>query len=184
MNHFGISVSWLFPNCRSAGGLSKPIGPGPCAKSFSRGDRNFQMNIREGSSVDKGSANWSQHLRRYGVGLFRESFSSSSSSSSSSSNSGERRHGVLEYWSSGERVCFRSDRRPRSWESESVASAPPTRYAGAIRTWRNTPTIQYSITPRGLIRGRGRRRGRVRRAMYRRSLGVNVCRARDRGEYV
>jgi regulator of protease activity HflC (stomatin/prohibitin superfamily) len=30
-------------------------------------------------------------------------------------------------------------------------SAPPTRYAGAIRTWRNTPTLQYSITPRGRI---------------------------------
>jgi hypothetical protein len=29
---------------------------------------------------------------------------------------------------------------------------PATR--GAIRTWRNTPTLQYSITPRGRIRGR------------------------------
>src|SRR5258708_7002835 len=41
-----------------------------------------------------------------------------------------------------------------------VLSAPPTRYAGAIRTWRSTPTLQYSITPRGRIRGRGRRRVR------------------------
>ena len=31
------------------------------------------------------------------------------------------------------------------------------RYAGAIRTWRSTPTLQYSITTRGRIRGRGRR---------------------------
>ena len=26
-----------------------------------------------------------------------------------------------------------------------ILSAPPTRYAGAIRTWRSTPTLQYSI---------------------------------------
>jgi len=30
------------------------------------GDRNFRMNIREGSSVNKGSDNWSRHRRRYG----------------------------------------------------------------------------------------------------------------------
>ena len=35
-------------------------------------------------------------------------------------------------------------------------SASPTRYAGAIRTRRSTPTLQYSITPRGRIRGRRR----------------------------
>jgi hypothetical protein len=36
------------------------------------------------------------------------------------------------------------------WHDFSVAlSASPTRYAGAIRTWRSTPTLQYSITPRG-----------------------------------
>jgi hypothetical protein len=37
-------------------------------------------------------------------------------------------------------------------------SASPTRYAGAIRTWRSTPTLPHSITPRGRIRGRGRER--------------------------
>ena len=35
---------------------------------------------------------------------------------------------------------------------------PPTRYAGAIRTWRSTPNTGRSITPRGRIRGRGRKR--------------------------
>jgi hypothetical protein len=35
-------------------------------------------------------------------------------------------------------------------------AAAPTRYAGAIRTCRSTPTLQYSITPRGRIRGRRR----------------------------
>jgi len=36
--------------------------------------------------------------------------------------------------------------------------APPTRYAGAIRTWRSTPTRQYFIIPRGRIRGQPARR--------------------------
>ena len=35
-------------------------------------------------------------------------------------------------------------------------SASPTRYAGAIRTWRSAPILQHSITPRGRIRGRER----------------------------
>jgi len=42
--------------------------------------------------------------------------------------------------------------------------ASPSRYAGAIRTSRSTPKLQYSITPSGQIRGRGRRRGRERSA--------------------
>ena len=43
--------------------------------------------------------------------------------------------------------------------------APPTpRTRGAIPNWRSTPTLQYSITPRGRSRGRGRRRGRERSA--------------------
>jgi hypothetical protein len=37
---------------------------------------------------------------------------------------------------------------------------PTPRTRGAIPNWRSTPTLQYSITPRGRIRGRGRRRGR------------------------
>jgi hypothetical protein len=37
-----------------------------------------------------------------------------------------------------------------------VAPAPRTR--AAIPNWRSTPTLQYSITPRGRIRGRGRER--------------------------
>jgi len=40
-----------------------------------------------------------------------------------------------------------------------LARAPSTpRSRGVIRTWRNTPTLQYSITPRGRIRRRGRER--------------------------
>ncbi len=46
----------------------------------------------------------------------------------------------------------------RRSQISSATSAPPTRYAGAIRTWRNTPTLQYSITPRGRIRGQPARR--------------------------
>jgi hypothetical protein len=45
-------------------------------------------------------------------------------------------------------------------------SASPTRYAGAIPTRRSTPTLHYSITPRGRIRGRGRRRVRERSAPF------------------
>src|SRR5258707_7638996 len=49
----------------------------------------------------------------------------------------------------------------------------PSRYSGAIRTWRstptlhhsNTPSLHHSITPRGRIRGRGRPRGRERSAI-------------------
>jgi hypothetical protein len=50
-------------------------------------------------------------------------------------------------------------------------SAPPTRYARAIRTWRGTPTLQYSITPRGRIRGRGQP---VRRSFLRSLVGSSV----------
>jgi hypothetical protein len=35
---------------------------------------------------------------------------------------------------------------------KSLLSMPRTR--GAIPNWRSTPTLQYSITPRGRIRGR------------------------------
>jgi hypothetical protein len=43
-----------------------------------------------------------------------------------------------------------------------ASSTPRTR--GAILNSRSTPTLQYSITPRGRIRGRGRRRRRERSA--------------------
>jgi hypothetical protein len=43
-------------------------------------------------------------------------------------------------------------------------SIPKPADARAIRTWRSTPSLQYSITPRGRIRGRERRRVRGRSA--------------------
>jgi hypothetical protein len=43
-------------------------------------------------------------------------------------------------------------------------SSIPTRYAGAIRTWRSTPILRHSITPRGRIRGRRGRGQPVRRS--------------------
>ncbi len=49
----------------------------------------------------------------------------------------------------------------------------PTRYASAIRTWRGTPTLQHSITPRGRIRGRGRGQP-VRRSFLRSLVGSSV----------
>src|SRR5258707_1474077 len=43
-----------------------------------------------------------------------------------------------------------------------LKALPTPRTRGAIPNWRSTPILQYSITPRGQIRGRGRRRGRER----------------------
>ena len=66
--------------------------------------------------------------------------------------------------------AFRTGQRS---QISSAPSAPPTRDAGAIRTSRNTPTLQYSITPRGRIRGRGRRRGQpARRSLW--SVGFKL----------
>ena len=58
-------------------------------------------------------------------------------------------------------------RRPISGANERALKAPPTPRTrdDAIPNWRSTPTLQYSITPRGRIRGRGRRRGRERSAL-------------------
>ena len=51
-------------------------------------------------------------------------------------------------------------RRPISGANERALKAPPTPRTrdDAIPNWRSTPTLQYSITPRGRIRGRGRER--------------------------
>ncbi len=38
---------------------------------------------------------------------------------------------------------------------------PTPRTRGAIPNWRSTPTLHYSITPRGRLRGRERRASRV-----------------------
>jgi hypothetical protein len=102
---------------------------------------------------------------------------------------------VLEKWGWGSGVleyCALSELRPRSGAGgaegagdrrlafyarhphyltpqrrlSTALSASPTRYAGAIRTGRSTPTfhysttplLQYSITPRGRIRARARGR--------------------------
>jgi len=37
---------------------------------------------------------------------------------------------------------------------ENLFSTSNPAVAGAIRTWRSTPTLPHSITPRGRIRGR------------------------------
>jgi hypothetical protein len=39
-----------------------------------------------------------------------------------------------------------------------LKASPTSRSRGAIPNWRSTPTLQYSITPRDRIRGRGRER--------------------------
>jgi hypothetical protein len=49
--------------------------------------------------------------------------------------------------------------------SEEVRISIPTRYADTIRTWRSTPILQHSTTPRSRNRERGRRRGRERSVM-------------------
>jgi len=47
-------------------------------------------------------------------------------------------------------------------KGHALKALPTPRTRGAIPNWRSTPTLQYSITPRGRIRRRGRRRGRER----------------------
>jgi hypothetical protein len=61
---------------------------------------------------------------------------------------------------------------PGSGPNEIALKALPTpRTRGAIPDWRSTPILQYSITPRGRIRGR-RRRGRERSASRGRPMRI------------
>src|SRR5260221_8574266 len=45
-------------------------------------------------------------------------------------------------------------------------STPNPADAGAVPNWRSTRKLQYSITPRGRIRGRGRRREQLARRSF------------------